>query len=131
MQIAQTEARDLCGAHQESLTHDSLGSLEEMTASISVGHNGMDWPGPVHHIDGRVVPSLLLTVPEACAELRVSRAQLYVMANKQHVIEMVHIGKLCRIPRASVESYVERLRYQASPRVAPGGLALGDREGAR
>jgi excisionase family DNA binding protein len=57
-------------------------------------------------------PSLLLTIPEACAELRVSRAQLYVLANKQHAIEMVHIGKLARIPRAALEGYVASLRQQ-------------------
>jgi excisionase family DNA binding protein len=57
-----------------------------------------------------VFRSLLLTVPEACAELRVSRAQLYILTNKQRVIEMIHIGKLARIPRASLEAYVQQLR---------------------
>jgi predicted DNA-binding transcriptional regulator AlpA len=86
---------------------------EEMTAGMSVGKGGMDWPDPLHHVNGHAVPSLLLTVPQACAALQVSRAQLYVMANKQRVIEMVHIGKLCRIPRASIESYVDQLRQAA------------------
>jgi excisionase family DNA binding protein len=64
-------------------------------------------------------PSLLLTVHEACAELRVSRAQLYILTNKQRVIEMVHIGKLARIPRASLEAYVDSLRRESSaPRLA-------------
>ncbi|GEM_PF-2508369 len=53
--------------------------------------------------------SLLLTVSQACALLQVSRAQLYVMANKQHVIDFVHIGRLTRIRRASLEAYVESL----------------------
>jgi excisionase family DNA binding protein len=57
-------------------------------------------------------PSLLLTVPEACGELRISRAQLYILVNKQHAIEMVHIGKLARIPRASLEDYVASLGKQ-------------------
>jgi excisionase family DNA binding protein len=73
---------------------------------------------------------LLLTVPEACTALRVSRAQLYVMANKQRVIEMVHIGKLCRIPRASIEAYVEQLRGTASLQPTHGDVGLGDGEGA-
>jgi excisionase family DNA binding protein len=59
-------------------------------------------------------PSLLLTVPEACAELRISRAQLYILTNKHHAIEMVHIGKLARIPRASLEAYVQKLREEAT-----------------
>lgn len=54
--------------------------------------------------------SLLLTVPEACAELRISRAQFYILANKQRAIESVHIGKLCRIPRQALEQYVDGLR---------------------
>lgn len=70
------------------------------------------WPEPVHQVDGQLQRSLLLTVAEACAELRVSRPQLYILANKQHVIEMMHIGKLCRIPRESLESYVASLRQR-------------------
>jgi predicted DNA-binding transcriptional regulator AlpA len=104
---------------------------EEMTGAMSVGRGGMDWPEPVHHVNGYVVPSLLLTVPQACAALQVSRAQLYVMANKQHVIEMVHIGKLCRVPRASIENYVDNLRRQAPPSFSHGDFELLDGEGVR
>jgi Helix-turn-helix domain len=69
-----------------------------------------------------VFPSLLLTVPEACVELRISRAQLYILANKQHAIELVHIGKLARVPRASLEDYVQNLRQQhATARLASDG----------
>jgi len=103
---------------------------EEMTGPVAVGNAGAAWPDPLHHVNGRVVPSLLLTVPEACEALRVSRAQLYVMATKQHVIEMVHIGKLCRIPRASVQSYVDNLRIKESLKFAHEDFGLGDGEGA-
>jgi excisionase family DNA binding protein len=69
-----------------------------------------------------VFRSLLLTIPEACAELRISRAHLYILANKQHAIELVHIGKLARVPRASLEDYVQSLRQQcANPRLASDG----------
>lgn len=75
-----------------------------------------------------LTPSLLVTVPEACAMLRVSRAQLYVMANKLQVIEMVHIGKLARIPRVSLEAYVHSLRV-ASGRVRANGQDGGQQSG--
>ena len=101
---------------------------EEITSFVPVGQQGTQFPEPVHRGNGQSPPSLLLTVPEACEMLRVSRAQLYVMANKQHVIEMVHIGKLCRIPRGSVESYVEQLRSPA-PQLTRRDLGLGDEEG--
>ncbi|MGH2442701.1 MAG: helix-turn-helix domain-containing protein [Chloroflexota bacterium] len=56
-------------------------------------------------------PSLLLTIPEAAEQLRISRAQLYVLI-KQGTVETVHIGKLARIPRSALEQYVENLRGQ-------------------
>jgi excisionase family DNA binding protein len=58
--------------------------------------------------------SLLLTVPEVCAELRISRAQFYILANKRNAIETVHIGKLCRVPRQALEQYVDSLRSGVS-----------------
>jgi excisionase family DNA binding protein len=58
--------------------------------------------------------SLLLTVPEVCAELRISRAQFYILASKHRVIETVHIGKLCRVPRQALEQYVDTLRSGVS-----------------
>jgi len=58
--------------------------------------------------------SMLLTVPEACSELRISRAQFYILANKQRAIETVHIGKLCRVPREALENYVANLRSGVS-----------------
>jgi excisionase family DNA binding protein len=112
----------LLGANQDSTVGHS-----EMTAKVSVGHRGMDWPKPVHHSDraSYSTPSLLLTVSEACEALRVSRAQFYILANKQRVIETVHIGKLCRVPRVSLQAYVESLRAPDLP--APeldGGVEL-------
>ena len=64
--------------------------------------------------DQKSEKSLLLTVSQACSLLQVSRAQLYVMANKQHVIEFMHIGRLTRISRASLEAYVESLSSKVS-----------------
>ena len=86
---------------------------EEMTAGMAMGEAGARWPEPLHRIDGHPVRSLLLTVPEACEVLSIGRSQLYELANKHHVIEMVHIGRSARVPRASLEEYVDRLRAQA------------------
>jgi excisionase family DNA binding protein len=63
-------------------------------------------------LDASATPtrSLLLTVPEACSELRISRAQFYILANKHKAIETVHIGKLCRVRRQALEQYVDGLR---------------------
>jgi hypothetical protein len=36
-----------------------------------------------------------------------------VLAKRYGVIEMVHIGRLCRIPRASLEAYVASLSAAA------------------
>jgi len=93
---------------------------EEMTAGMSIGKGGMDWPDPLHHVNGQVIPSLLLTVPEACDLLRIGRSQLYELATKERVIEMVHIGRSVRIPRASLEDYVQSLRDELSLQSAMG-----------
>jgi hypothetical protein len=52
-----------------------------------------------------------------CAEAEIS-PQLYILANKQHAIELVHIGKLARIPRASLEEYVQNLCHQRATGLA-------------
>jgi excisionase family DNA binding protein len=90
----------------------------ETSATVSTGHRAIDWADGLQRsvaLPQPSAPRMLLTVPEACAELRISRAQLYILTNKQHVIEMIHIGKLARIPRASLETYVQQLRQQQPP----------------
>lgn len=52
--------------------------------------------------------SLLLTVPEACQTVAVSRAHLYRLIERRE-IEAVHLGRLIRIPRSSIEAYVDRV----------------------
>jgi len=95
----------------------------KMSANASLDHCSVERLDLVHHPVLEAQPAtqrMLLTVPEACAELRISRAQLYILTNKQHVIDMIHIGKLSRIPRASLEAYVEQLRQKqrTAPRLA-------------
>jgi excisionase family DNA binding protein len=93
-------------------------AASKLPANTSLDHRGVERLDTVHHsalVAKHSAPRLLLTVPEACAELRISRAQLYILTNKQHVIEMIHIGKLARIPRASLEAYVQQLREQQPP----------------
>ena len=54
-------------------------------------------------------PRLLLTVREAAHALGVGRSTAYELINAGE-LEVVHIGRACRVPVAVVEAYVERLR---------------------
>jgi excisionase family DNA binding protein len=54
-------------------------------------------------------PRLLLTVREAAHALGVGRSTAYELVNAGE-LEVVHIGRACRVPVAVVEAYVERLR---------------------
>lgn len=77
--------------------------------------------------------TLLLTVSDACRELAISRAHLYRLIERGE-IEAAHIGRLIRIPRRSLEAYVERLtRHEGVRRdcrdteaagCEPGGLGV-------
>jgi excisionase family DNA binding protein len=63
-------------------------------------------------------PRLLLTVREAAHALGVGRSTAYELITAGE-LEVVHIGRACRIPVAVVEAYVERLRRpRDSTRVA-------------
>jgi excisionase family DNA binding protein len=60
------------------------------------------------------VARLLLKPEEAAEVLGIGRSTLYeLLAAGQ--IESVHIGKARRIPVASLEQYVERLRAEQNP----------------
>ncbi|HET6810646.1 MAG TPA: helix-turn-helix domain-containing protein [Acidimicrobiales bacterium] len=53
--------------------------------------------------------SLLLPIPEVAAALGLGRTKVYeLIATGQ--LEAVHIGRSCRVPADSVETFVERLR---------------------
>jgi len=52
---------------------------------------------------------VLLTVREAAHALGVGRSTAYELITAGE-LEVVHIGRACRIPVAVVEAYVERLR---------------------
>lgn len=54
-------------------------------------------------------PRLLLTVREAAHALGVGRSTAYELINAGE-LEVVHIGRACRVPVVVVEAYVERLR---------------------
>lgn len=59
------------------------------------------------------VHGLLLTVPEAMAELSVSRWTLYNLIRSRE-LDSVTIGRCRRIPRVSMTSYVRRLIEEAA-----------------
>jgi excisionase family DNA binding protein len=53
-------------------------------------------------------PHMMLTIKEACAEMRISESQLYVLmkADELHSIPVGPRGK--RIPRTEIEAYITR-----------------------
>ncbi|WP_419751020.1 helix-turn-helix domain-containing protein [Geodermatophilus sp. CPCC 206100] len=60
--------------------------------------------------------ALLLTPEEAARVLRVGRTTIYGLI-KAGELQPIHIGRSCRLPRAELERYVNRL--QPPPPVPP------------
>jgi excisionase family DNA binding protein len=63
---------------------------------------------------GAGVSHLLLTTAEAADVLRVGRTTVYALI-KDGQLRPVHIGRSCRISRAEVERYVNRLDTPQPP----------------
>jgi excisionase family DNA binding protein len=61
----------------------------------------------------RDTPALLLTVPEACAVLKISRGQLYQLMHARK-LETVKIGRSRRIPETAVKELIQRLRAEGA-----------------
>ncbi len=55
---------------------------------------------------------LLLTIPQAAHRLGVGRTTVYELTNAGK-LEVVHIGRCARIPAASLDAFVERIRDQS------------------
>jgi excisionase family DNA binding protein len=77
---------------------------------------------------------LLLTPEEAAQVLRLGRTTIYALI-KEGALRPIHIGRSCRISRAELESYVNRLdtrpldvppRSQARRRATTGQRGLFD-----
>ena len=62
--------------------------------------------------------ALLLTPEEAARVLRVGRTTIYALM-KAGELHPVHIGRSCRLPRAELEHYVNRLQAPPSPPPRP------------
>jgi excisionase family DNA binding protein len=62
----------------------------------------------LHTSGGRNANQLLLTTDEAADVLRVGRTTVYSLI-KEGQLRPVHIGRSCRISRAELERYVNRL----------------------
>ena len=60
---------------------------------------------------------LLCSPAEAAGLLGVSRSQMFELIGR-HEIESVKIGRLRKIPRVAIDSYVERLRAEAAAATA-------------
>lgn len=61
--------------------------------------------------------SLMLTVEEAAHELRIGRTQMFNLI-ATGAVQSVKIGRSRRIPRASLDAYVDRLRVEQRQAVA-------------
>lgn len=57
---------------------------------------------------------LLLTPEEAAHVLRIGRTTIYALM-KAGELRAVHIGRSCRLPRAELERYVDRLQSPPPP----------------
>jgi excisionase family DNA binding protein len=53
----------------------------------------------------------LLTIEEAAAVLRIGRTTFYDLIKRGH-LRTVHIGRSCRVTRAELDRYVQRLDRQ-------------------
>ena len=62
----------------------------------------------LHSSGGQDASQLLLTTDEAADVLRVGRTTVYSLI-KEGQLRPVHIGRSCRISRAELERYVNRL----------------------
>jgi excisionase family DNA binding protein len=67
---------------------------------------------PQRRADGPTGEPLLLTPEEAAQVLRVGRTTLYALI-KDGDLRPVHIGRSCRVSRAELERYVDRLEAPA------------------
>ena len=54
------------------------------------------------------LPSLLLTVPEVAAQLRLSRAKVYTLIRRK-VLPVVRLDKSVRVSAASLQQWIQRL----------------------
>lgn len=66
---------------------------------------GLDQPAPANNL---FIPPALLTVPEAMAALRLSRATVYDLIRSGE-LGSVTIGRSRRIPTQAVQTFVARL----------------------
>jgi len=62
---------------------------------------------------GEYSAAALLTVPEVCNTLKISRGQLYQLIHARK-LETVKIGRSRRIPQSAVKELIERLRAEGA-----------------
>jgi excisionase family DNA binding protein len=93
--------------------------IREPLVPVEQSSTGPAWPAEVTpEIDGRVgIGELLLTVPEAAAVLRVSRAKLYDLMRRGQLLSVL-VGGSRRVPRAAVLRYVQELTETAERELA-------------
>jgi excisionase family DNA binding protein len=94
----------------ESLTEFSQ-TGRAMPASLYL--TAQESPGQLKEATMSTSPTLLLLPEEVAAILNVSRSRIFAMIASGE-LESVKIGRSRRVPRAGVETYVDRLRQDQS-----------------
>jgi excisionase family DNA binding protein len=59
------------------------------------------------HLDGLVVQSILMSIPEAARSLRLSRAKVYQLITVEG-LPVVRFGRAVRVCRSSLEQWVQQ-----------------------
>jgi excisionase family DNA binding protein len=75
------------------------------------------------------IDKLLLTISEAASALHIGRSKLYELIASGE-LEVVHIGRSVRVPRAAIEAFVEQLRSGRPSTVSHRVSILGSTEGS-
>jgi excisionase family DNA binding protein len=76
-------------------------------------HYDLRTAGNANRQGSEEAPHLLLTVPEACALLRISRWGLYRLIHARQ-LQTIQIGSRRLIPRAAVLDLIDKLGQEAS-----------------
>ncbi|WP_280483920.1 helix-turn-helix domain-containing protein [Nocardia farcinica] len=106
------------------LSHKTRAMLRTLgTLALKLADEGVDGPARPHPTYGAapieqmpaVSPSRLLTIPEACEQLRLSRWSVYQLIHRRE-LSTLKIGRRRFVPAAEIERLIGRLAEAGGPR---------------